>query len=129
MPYWWAGRSDERYWCEITDREDLGADLHCPQTDEAGKLYWSYSLINEVAQGDIVFHYWTPERSFVAASVVCGVLENSQMVWVPHGTVGRSKEDDRRPRASWRLALTGLEPTKPPLRLKALDAPSERNWI
>ncbi len=25
-----------------------GADLKCPQANEAGKEYWSYSLINEV---------------------------------------------------------------------------------
>ena len=26
---WWAGRSDEFLWMEITDRPDIGADLHC----------------------------------------------------------------------------------------------------
>ena len=71
----------ERYWCEITDRDDVGANLKCPQTDESGKSYWSYGLIQEVARGDIVFHYATSRRAFVAASVACGVLEESPIVW------------------------------------------------
>ena len=42
MPYWWEASPVERYWCEITDRDDIGADLKCPQTDETGDEYWSY---------------------------------------------------------------------------------------
>lgn len=38
---------DEPLWCEVTDRQDLGADLKCPQTNEAGKAQWTYSLIQE----------------------------------------------------------------------------------
>jgi hypothetical protein len=49
MAYWWDAKPDERYWCEITDREDIGADLKCPQTNEAGGEYWSYSFINDVS--------------------------------------------------------------------------------
>jgi len=49
MFYWWENAPEERYWCEITDRHDVGADLKCPQADEAGKEYWSYSLINQGA--------------------------------------------------------------------------------
>jgi hypothetical protein len=51
MFYWWEASTDERYWCEITDRDDIGADLHCPQTDESGKSYWSYSLVNAIWAG------------------------------------------------------------------------------
>ena len=41
--------------------------MKCPQTNEAGQPYWSYSLIRDVAAGDIVFHYSTREQAFVAA--------------------------------------------------------------
>jgi hypothetical protein len=34
--HWWTGLTEESYWCEITDRSDIGADLRCPQTDERG---------------------------------------------------------------------------------------------
>ena len=30
---WWEGDARERYWLEITDRLDLGIDLHAPQRD------------------------------------------------------------------------------------------------
>jgi hypothetical protein len=33
MNAWWEGNHYESYWMEITDREDLGADLHAPQLD------------------------------------------------------------------------------------------------
>ena len=47
------GRAGERYWMEITDRADLGADLHAPLVDENGKKNASYSLIREAEDGDI----------------------------------------------------------------------------
>jgi len=101
MAEWWEGAPGERYWCEITDREVIGEDLWCPQLDESEKPkpYWSYSMINEVAQGDIVFHYYTPDRAYLGASVACGVVEDTEIVHAPHGTVGRTKEEDPKPRA------------------------------
>lgn len=27
---WWAGDPGQRFWVEITDRPDIGVDLHCP---------------------------------------------------------------------------------------------------
>src|SRR5262249_16370682 len=72
---WWAALPDERYWCEITDRPDIGADLKCPQTNEKGKPDPSYSLIRAVWPGDLVYHYSTRTKSFVGASVAGGPLE------------------------------------------------------
>jgi hypothetical protein len=129
MAYWWEQRSDERYWCEITDREVIGEDLWCPQTDEADKPYWSYSLINDVAKGDIVFHYYTPDRAFIGASVACGVVEETEIVHVPHGTVGRARQEDRQPRPAWRLPLTGYRTASQPFPLSVLDAAHERRWL
>jgi len=37
MPYWWEKLPDERYWSEITDRRDIGADLKCLQRRENGR--------------------------------------------------------------------------------------------
>ena len=39
--YWWDNRESESYWLEITDREDLGANLHAPQTNRSGGEYLS----------------------------------------------------------------------------------------
>jgi hypothetical protein len=67
MAEWWDGKPDERYWCEITGRDDIGANLRCPQTSDLGKPYWSYSLINQVKPGDIVFHYSKQKQCVIGA--------------------------------------------------------------
>lgn len=54
---WWTNDPRERYWLEITEREDLGANLKAPQANESGKPSWSDSLISEVRPVDVVLHY------------------------------------------------------------------------
>jgi hypothetical protein len=44
MNQWWDGLEAERYWLELTDREDLGTDLRTPLTDDASKPNWRYLL-------------------------------------------------------------------------------------
>jgi hypothetical protein len=41
-PYWWDNLQEEQFWMEITDRQDIGADLKCPQLDEGGARQPSY---------------------------------------------------------------------------------------
>jgi hypothetical protein len=61
---WWAANPSELYWLEITDRPDIGVDLHAPQHDATGGRTPGYSLIWWVSPGDVVFHYdRTSERS------------------------------------------------------------------
>ena len=69
---WWVSQPEERYWLEITDREDLGVNLKAPQTNEDGQEYWSYSLIRAISPGDIVFHYHKSDQAIVAVSRVAG---------------------------------------------------------
>ena len=57
MNQWWDGLEAERYWMELTDREDLGADLRTPLTDDASKPNWRYLLFKTATVGDTVFHY------------------------------------------------------------------------
>lgn len=103
MPNWWDGLPRERYWCEVTDRNDMGSDLKAPQKNEAGQDYWSYSLIRHVLPGGIVFHYSTRQRAFAGASVAGGPMEERPIVWAPHGTVGRAKDTVRQDRPGRRL--------------------------
>lgn len=67
---WWAGDPQQRFWLEITDRPDIGVDLHCPQRDATGSRTPGYSLIWSVEPGDVIFHYSRPERAIVAWSRV-----------------------------------------------------------
>ena len=34
---WWRDDPRQRFWLEITDRDDVGVDLHCPQRDSDGQ--------------------------------------------------------------------------------------------
>src|SRR5712691_225820 len=99
MSSWWGGGPEERYWCEITDRHDIGADLKCPQTNETGAEYWSYSLIREVRAGDVVFHYSTPcpwvRRSVGGRSSPRRTAHRLDSAW--HGGAGKPEERAARP--------------------------------
>jgi hypothetical protein len=131
MAYWWEVRAEERFWCEITDRQDIGADLKCPQTDESDHPYWSYSLIHLVWPGDIVFHYSTVTKSFVGASVAGGPVESRPILWTPHGTVGRANQQSRWPRPGWWRPLYGFVEAAEPLTLAVVqqDQAWVRDWI
>ncbi|MGN6132574.1 MAG: hypothetical protein ACTHOK_19760 [Nocardioidaceae bacterium] len=37
---WWAADPGQRFWMEMTDRDDLGADLFAPTTGGSGRPYW-----------------------------------------------------------------------------------------
>ena len=129
MSNWWDHLQAERFWCEVTDRNDVGSDLKAPQRNEAGQNYWSYSLIREVSAGDIVFHYSTREKAFVGASVAGGPMEERTITWVPHGTVGRSKDMAREPRPGYWRPLYGYQSASKPLYLTSLEEPAEALWL
>ena len=88
---WWKNVPGEHFWLEVTDRPDMGADLHAPQRKEGGSEFWSYSLILELDDGDIVFHYSKPEKSIVGFSMVSGDPWKGETIWSARGTSARSK--------------------------------------
>ncbi len=126
---WWTGIAEENYWCEITDRTDVGADLRCPQADERNQPYWSYALIREIWSGDIVFHYSTVAKAIVGASVAGAPLEERPIIWVPHGTVGRTNSGDRKQRPGWWLPLYQFTPSTSRMTLRDFQSPGEQAWI
>lgn len=129
MSDWWDGLSNERYWCEVTDRKDVGSDLKAPREDEAGQDYWSYSLVKAVVPGDIVFHYSTRKRVFVGASVAGGPMEERPIIWTPHGTAGRSRDLVREERPGYWRPLFGYRPAMSLMPLSAIEAPEEAAWL
>ena len=105
---WWAGDLTERCWLEITDRPDLGANLHTPQRALGGRETWGFSLVREVRPGDTDFHWHKPEDAepaIVGYSTVAGPLEDSTIVWIPHGRKGRHEPSG--PRPAWLVPLDG----------------------
>src|SRR4051812_41575802 len=112
---WWTGDARQRYWLEITDRDDLGLDLHAPQLDGGGRANWSYDLVRYVEPGDVVLH-WHKNRlgrpAMVGFSEAVGAVDASTIVWQAHGTYGRSRGPSRRAVPSWLRPLrsyTALE--------------------
>ncbi|WP_138733089.1 protein NO VEIN domain-containing protein [Modestobacter excelsi] len=115
---WWTSDPAQRYWMEITHREDLGANLHAPKLN-AG--VWSYDLVSQVQPGDRILHWKSgPTRAMLGWSQVTGPATTvPQYTWQPRGTVGRSQ---RGPRTSegWVAPLGGLTMFSRPPTLEAL---------
>jgi len=84
---WWIDNPEERYWMEITDRENLGANLIAPTLGENDREIWHYSLVSHVRPGDVVFHWWSRSdrtASIVGYSTVSGDWFPSRIKWETH---------------------------------------------
>jgi hypothetical protein len=121
---WWDGRPAERYWVEITDRPDIGADLKAPKTTDQGSETWGYSLTVEPQADDIVLHYSTPRMEIVGFSRTTGVVQDIELSWAPRSASGR-RLDEPIPRPAWRHLLRGYRELHPPVTLAHVRA-SER---
>lgn len=102
---WWSDRPDEHFWLEVTQRTDLGANLKAPQTNEHGTEFWSYSLLNHVRPGDVIFHYVRPQQAIVARSVAIGEIWEDDIVWAARGTSARTAGIRPHTRRGWYLGL------------------------
>lgn len=123
MREWWADDPAERYWIEITDRVDLGANLLAPTTDHSGNPTWSYSLVSHVRPGDLVLHWWkqgTHPKAVVAYSRAVAEAEDSDIEWVAHGTYGRGRQATTRP--AWLVRLDDFTELDEPITLDQLRA-------
>jgi hypothetical protein len=107
---WWAADPDQRFWMEITDRDDLGADLLAPTTDGSDRPYWGYELLTYVQAGDVVLHWHKTlagEPGIVGWSQATGTYEDTDISWQAHGTVGRAR-GSLKPRPAWRMPLVNF---------------------
>jgi hypothetical protein len=96
---WWTRNDRERFWMEITNRADVGANLWAPQVDVSGREHRSYSLAKHVRPGDLVLH-WSKQAgpAIVAYSHVTGTLETSQ-TWQSREPYGRQRPSSSPSRA------------------------------
>jgi len=121
---WWTTDPGQRYWMEITDRDDLGADLFAPMTDGSGRPYWGYELITYVQPGDIVLHWHktlADEPGIVGWSQATGAYEDTDISWQAHGTVGRAS-GSLKPRPAWRMPLVNYTPLADPVLISEVRA-------
>src|SRR5207248_1186259 len=117
---WWEGAARQRFWLEITDRPDIGVDLHCPQRDAAGNRNTGYSLIWWVDIGDIVFHYSLNTRAIVGWSRAAGGVNEAPTVWLSHRGETRRRLQVARAQPGWWLDLEGPFPLEQPVTLAQL---------
>jgi len=130
--FWWASLPAERFWCEITDRPliEVGRNLYCPQSNTSAipRSFWSYSLIQNIQPGDIVFHYHSGERAIIGVSTATDILRDEPIVWIPHWT-GKAKKEKKRkfalPRPGWKRSLTGYQALESPLTLAEIQHSDE----
>ncbi|MBV9924694.1 MAG: hypothetical protein JOZ96_06585 [Acidobacteria bacterium] len=117
---WWSDRSDERFWLEVTQRTDLGANLKAPQTNEQGNEFWSYSLLKYVRPGDIIFHYHRLEQAIVALSAAVGEVWEDDIVWAARGTSARTAGIHPHPRHGWYIGLERFSTLEQVVRLEQI---------
>ena len=107
--YWWELQEDEIYWLEITDREDIGANLLAPQTNQKGRDFWSYSFLKLVNKGDVVFHYDKKIKSIVGKSIVENSYIESQLKWAARGSYSKSAGVKPYWRSGWEVPLENYQ--------------------
>ncbi len=117
---WWQESPLERYWLEITQRPDVGADLTAPQFDYRGNEYWSYALVTAVEDGDLVFHYEMGSHLIRYWSRASGGWWPDDVHWGARGTVGARRDAYDRP--GWRHGLDGPFELESPVTLDDLRA-------
>ncbi|RQX16710.1 hypothetical protein DDE19_14045 [Micromonospora ureilytica] len=110
---WWQDDPAECFWLEISDRDDLGANVQALQRDGSGRENWSYALVTALRPGDIVLHWHKTQHQVPAivgySRAVDGPFED-ELVWQARGTYGQSRPTNPLPQPSWRYELTGYTP-------------------
>jgi len=87
LEYWWDNNPLEKYWLEITDREDIGANLHAPQENQSGNRFWGYSFVCLPRKGDIIFHYNKKEKKINSYSIIADeITYEEEIKWVARGS-------------------------------------------
>jgi hypothetical protein len=105
---WWDADLREAFWLEITDRDDLGVDLHAPAASEEGGDYWSYAFVREVREGDVVLHYRArPTGAITHWSRAVGEPYSDDVFWGAHGQASGRGPVNPYWRPGWRHPLEG----------------------
>ena len=116
---WWAGDSRERFWVEITNRDDVGGNLVAPQLNDAGKSEWSYELLRSVRPGDIVLHWQKDAGALTSYSRCVQEAFPSSLEWQSRGSYGR-KHQPVGLEDAWEVPLVGVRQLHKPVPLRRL---------
>ena len=117
---WWQHREGEKFWLEVTRRQDIGANLKAPQTNEQGEEFWSYSLVREVRDGDLIYHYDGMLQAVVAYSRASGSAWDDEIIWAARGASARSAEIKPHTRRGWYFGLESFQRLPSPITLETI---------
>lgn len=125
---WWLDDPAQKYWMEITDRDDLGGELRAPQKADDGMMEWGYELVRHTRPGDVVLHWYTKRepRALVGYSVVTGPVHEGMWAWASKGTSGRARQAPEVDEPAWMTPLSGFTRFPNPItrdRLQGYMAP------
>ena len=114
---WWTELENERYWLEVTGRNDIGVNLKAPQANENGSEFWSYSLLKYVELGDLVFHYDRNRQEIVARSIISTQYWEDTIVWAARGQTARAAGIEPHTRPGWYVGLENHTLVEPAVNL------------
>jgi hypothetical protein len=125
---WWADDPAQKYWMEITDRDDVGGALLAPQVADDGKPEWGYELVRFVRPGDVVLHWFAShrQRALIAYSRVAGPPGTTTMVHRSRGTSGQAHPSPLTEEPAWTAPLADLTYLPSPLTRQQLHAADGR---
>lgn len=105
---WWERLPGERYWLDVTQRDERDELLAAPRGQGRTANSWTHRLITHVRDGDIVFRYDPSQRSITGWHHANGRVEKRDLSWpLASEHAGNGSAVRRLP--SWRIGLR--EPT------------------
>ncbi len=85
---WWENAPAERYWLDVTQRDERDGFLACPRSAGRNGSTWVHRLITYVRGGDVVFRYDDSRRAIVGWAISHGRVERHDLAWSSPGTGG-----------------------------------------
>jgi hypothetical protein len=119
---WWEKQPREIFWLEVTGRLDIGVNLKAPQANEHGADFWSYSLLKNVRQGNVIFHYDRNKQAIVARSIATGESWTDTITWAARGTYAREACIQPHTRPGWYVGLEDYTQLRTCLELEVIRA-------
>ena len=113
-------QGSNQFWLEITERADVGANLNAPLFDKNGRPNWTYDLVQEIKEGDKVFHY--KGSAIVGVSRATGQAWFDEVIWAARGSASRSARIEPHRQPGQYISLEGYVSIAPILSLADIRA-------
>lgn len=116
---WWDRLPGERFWLDVTERDDRDRMLAVPRGVGKQSAAWAHRLITHVRGGDLVFHYDASQEAIAACSIAQGRVEKRDLAW-PVATRNGDAGMGTQLLPSWSIGLRHSTRLVSPLPLAAI---------